>query len=256
MFQYVPEKRLSPGLDQCSPLQQSLMLLEESLDSGAISGQFDQLPRRNNNLAISECHLPDNAAKNRYKDISPYDATRVKLTDCPTGDYINANHVVMEVPGSGIVNRYIATQGPLSSTCIDFWYMVMEQESPLVIMLTTVVERGRVKCHKYWPDLDTTLLYGSISVTCTREENKDSFSYRDFTLVEVETGTERLVSQVCAKFYNEKRFLTLLSFQMQYLSWPDHGTPSDSVEFVEFVESVRDFREKSATVAPTIVHCR
>ena len=43
---------------------------------------------------------------------------------------------------------------------------------------------------------------------------------------------------------------------MQYLSWPDHGTPSDSVEFVEFVESVRDFREKSATVAPTIVHCR
>ena len=43
---------------------------------------------------------------------------------------------------------------------------------------------------------------------------------------------------------------------MQYLSWPDHGTPSDAVEFVEFVESVRDFREKSATVAPTIVHCR
>jgi len=237
VFQYVPEKRLSPGLDQSSPLQQSLMLLEESLDSGAISGQFEQLPRRNNNLAISECHLPDNAAKNRYKDISPYDATRVKLTDCPTGDYINANHVVMEVPGSGIVNRYIATQGPLSSTCIDFWYMVMEQESPLVIMLTTVVERGRVKCHKYWPDLDTTLLYGSISVTCTREENKESFSYRDFTLVEVETGTERLVSQ------------------MQYLSWPDHGTPSDTVEFVQFVESVRDFREKSATVAPTIVHC-
>ena len=172
------------------------MLLEESLDSGAISGQFEQLPRRNINLTISECHLPENAAKNRYKDISPYDATRVKLTECPTGDYINANHVVMEVPGSGIVNRYIATQGPLSSTSVDFWCMVMEQESPLVIMLTTVVERGRVKCHKYWPDLDNTVLYGSISVTCTREENKDSFSYRDFTLVEVETGTERLVTQV------------------------------------------------------------
>ena len=43
---------------------------------------------------------------------------------------------------------------------------------------------------------------------------------------------------------------------MQYLSWPDHGTPSDTTEFVEFVETVRDFREKSATVAPTIVHCR
>ena len=41
----------------------------------------------------------------RYKDISPYDSTRVILTDCPSGDFINANHVVMEIPGSGIVNR-------------------------------------------------------------------------------------------------------------------------------------------------------
>ena len=43
--------------------------------------------------------------------------------------------------------------------------------------------------------------------------------------------------------------------QMQYLSWPDHGTPDDSTEFVEFVDDVREMREKSATVAPTLVHC-
>jgi len=141
----------------------------------------------------------------------------------------------MEIPGSGIVNRYIATQGPLSSTCLDFWYMVWEQESPLIIMLTTVVERGRVKCHKYWPDIENTVLYGNISVTCTKEELEESFSYRDFTLVDVETGVERLVSQ------------------MQYTSWPDHGTPTDTVEFVGFVERVRETRE--ATVAPTMVHC-
>ena len=69
------------------------------------------------------------------------------LTDCPTGDYINANHVVMEIPGSGIVNRYIATQGPLSTTCIDFWYMIWEQESSLVIMLTTVMSRVQPYIH-------------------------------------------------------------------------------------------------------------
>ena len=240
VFQYVPEK-VSPsvtGPDSATPLHQSILLLEESLDSGAISGQFEQLYRRNPSLEISHCHLPNNAAKNRYKDISPYDATRVLLTECPTGDYINANHVVMEIPGSGIVNRYIATQGPLSSTCLDFWYLVWEQESPLVIMLTTVVERGRVKCHKYWPDLDTTLLFGNISVTCTREDSRESFAYRDFTLVEVESGAERLVTQ------------------MQYLSWPDHGTPADTTEFVQFVEKVRETRERSASMAPTIVHCR
>jgi len=241
VFQYVPEKRLSPSVSgqggQATPLHQSLLLLEESLESGAITGQFEQLYRRNPSIAITVCHLPQNAAKNRYKDISPYDSTRVVLTACPTGDYINANHVVMEIPGSGIVNRYIATQGPLSSTCVDFWYMVWEQESPLVIMLTTVVERGRVKCHQYWPHLHSTVLYGEISVTCTREEARGSFSFRDFTLLEVESGTERIVTQ------------------MQYLSWPDHGTPSDTVEFVDFVSSVRDTREKAATLAPTLVHC-
>jgi len=241
VFQYVPEKRLSPSVSgaggQATPLHQSLLLLEESLESGAITGQFEQLYRRNQNLAITECHLPTNAAKNRYKDISPYDSTRVVLSNCPTGDYINANHVVMEIPGSGIVNRYIATQGPLSSTCVDFWYMVWEQESPLVIMLTTVVERGRVKCHQYWPALHSTVLYGQISVTCTRDEARGSFSFRDFTLLEVDSGTERTVTQ------------------MQYLSWPDHGTPSDTVEFVNFVSNVRDTREKAATLAPTIVHC-
>ena len=46
----------------------------------------------------------------RYKDISPYDQTRVLLSSCPSGDYINANHVVVDIPGSGVVNRYIATQ--------------------------------------------------------------------------------------------------------------------------------------------------
>ncbi len=117
-----------------------------------------------------QCHLVKNATKNRYKDISSYDSTRVVLTSCPSDDYINANHVVMEIPGSGIINRNIDTQGPLSTTCLDFWYMIWEQESSLVIMLTTVVERARIKCLKFWSDKDETVLYGSVSVTCTREE--------------------------------------------------------------------------------------
>ena len=53
--------------------------------------------------------------------------------------------------------RYIATQGPLATTCIDFWYMTWECQSTLIIMLTTIVERGRIKCHKYWPDVGDTV---------------------------------------------------------------------------------------------------
>jgi len=248
VFQYVPEKCLSPAwpavhqqgahTGHLTALQQSMLLLAESLESGAICGQFEQVYRKNPGLAITDSHLPQNANKNRYKDISPYNCTRVVLADCPGGDYINANYVDMDISNTDIVNKYIATQGPLSHTCMEFWYMVWEQECDLLIMLTTVVERGRTKCHKYWPNLDSTVMYGSISVTCTREESRDNFAYRDFTLIH-------------ADLPEDGRVVT----QMQYLSWPDHGTPDDSTQFVEFVEQVREMRCRSENKYPVLVHC-
>ena len=77
----------------------------------------------------------ENLSKNRYRDISPYDQTRVILHNLPSGDYINANYINMEVPGSGIVNRYIAAQGPLPNTCADFWEMVWQQQITLVVSI-------------------------------------------------------------------------------------------------------------------------
>ena len=131
------------------------------------------------------------------------DATRVKIRTT-TGDYINANYVnvssflvtdvfsrliglfvfsQMEIPGSGIVNRYIAAQGPLPNTAGDFWQMVWEHHATLVVMLTTNVERGRVKCHKYWPDLYDSSAYGHLQVTCLKEEVTPSFAFRELSLV-------------------------------------------------------------------------
>lgn len=164
-------------------LSQSMLLLDESTASNAVFGQFEQLPRKNPSMAMSLCHAPANLDKNRYRDISPYDATRVILKHCPSGDYINANHVDMTIPGSGIINRYIATQGPLSTTSADFWYMTWEAQSTLIIMLTTIVERGRGKCHKYWPDMSQTLRFpGGLEVKCTRDSPEGSFAFRDFEL--------------------------------------------------------------------------
>lgn len=111
------------------------------------------------------------------------DATRVILAECESGDYINANTVNMEIPGSGIINRYIATQGPLPNTVTDFWQMVLESQSTLVVMLTTVVERGRVKCHKYWPSAgEAALEIDTMLLTCNQETEDDSFAFREFTL--------------------------------------------------------------------------
>jgi tyrosine-protein phosphatase non-receptor type 4 len=93
----------------------------------------------------------------------------------------------MEIARSGIINRYIAAQGPLYSTTADFWQMTWEQSSSLIVMLTTQAERGRVKCHQYWPDLYSgPAEYGQMTVTTVKEDVTPSFAFREFTLVKSE----------------------------------------------------------------------
>ncbi|XP_071493680.1 tyrosine-protein phosphatase non-receptor type 4-like isoform X6 [Diadema antillarum] len=235
VFQYIPESpRIING--EIDSLTESIMLLQEALDTGMAQAQFDQLYRKKPGMTMGACRLAENIAKNRYRDISPYDATRVILQDADTGDYINANLINMEIPGSSLVNRYIAAQGPLPNTVSDFWYMVWEQKSTLIVMLTTNVERGRVKCHKYWPDYEDTLKFGpDLEIRCTRCDETPSFAYRDFIIANTETKEERVV------------------LQMQYVAWPDHGVPDDSSDFLDFVLRVRQCRV--GMEVPTVVHC-
>lgn len=119
------------------------------------------------------------------------DVTRVILMGSASGDYINANYVNMEIPGSGIINRYIATQGPLSSTVADFWQMVLEAGSTLVVMLTTLVDRGRAKCHQYWPALNETLTLRNLTLTSTAENVEDTFIFREFILRDINVNKIR-----------------------------------------------------------------
>ncbi|XP_066998363.2 tyrosine-protein phosphatase non-receptor type 4 [Anabrus simplex] len=236
-FQYVPDLPLVAGMDRADALAESMMLLADGLASGKLVAQFEQLYRKKPGLTTSEAKKNENVNKNRYRDISPYDITRVILSGGTSGDYINANYVNMEIPGSGIINRYIATQGPLPTTVTDFWQMVVEAQSTLIVMVTPIVERGRVKCHKYWPSLSQTMELAHLHLTCTKEETEPSgsFVFREFRLTNLETEEERHISH------------------MQYLAWPDHGVPDDSTQFLEFTGRVRHAR--AGMVEPTIVHC-
>ncbi|XP_076460431.1 tyrosine-protein phosphatase non-receptor type 4-like isoform X3 [Babylonia areolata] len=235
-FTYIPEThQIASSSSSANTLESSLVLLQEGLESGAAIAQFEQLYRKKPGLTANVARLDANINKNRYRDISPYDQTRVILKNNGGGDYVNANYVNMEIPGSGIINRYIAAQGPLPNTCTDFWQMVWEQQSSLVVMLTTKVERGRVKCHQYWPQLYETEDFGALQITCVKEEETPSFAFRDFNLTHVGTSEERHIRH------------------MQYIAWPDHGVPDDPSDFLEFVIKVRQAR--AGVVEPTVVHC-
>ncbi|XP_027001240.2 tyrosine-protein phosphatase non-receptor type 4 isoform X2 [Tachysurus fulvidraco] len=233
-FQYIPAKSPSdPSELDRDAWRDSMQQLKEGLSSGALLAQFDQLYRKRPGMTMSCAKLPQNISKNRYRDISPYDATRVILKG--TDDYINANYINMEIPASSIINRYIACQGPLPNTCTDFWQMTWEQGSSMVVMLTTQVERGRVKCHQYWPHPSGTAAFGGFQLSCHTEEGNSAFLVRDMTLIHTET--------------EESRELT----QIQYLAWPDHGVPDDSTDFLDFVTLVRSKRARKDE--PVVVHC-
>ena len=79
------------------------------------------------------------------------DHTRVALkidieeSDGPGADYINANYISGEVPGSE--RTYIATQGCLPGTMIDFWRMIWQENTLIIVIVANEVERGRVSVH-------------------------------------------------------------------------------------------------------------
>uniref|UniRef100_A0A452EBK9 Tyrosine-protein phosphatase non-receptor type n=1 Tax=Capra hircus TaxID=9925 RepID=A0A452EBK9_CAPHI len=233
-FQYIPEKAPLDSIHQDDhSLRESMIQLAEGLITGTVLTQFDQLYRKKPGMTMCCAKLPQNISKNRYRDISPYDATRVILKG--NEDYINANYINMEIPSSRIINQYIACQGPLPHTCTDFWQMTWEQGSSMVVMLTTQVERGRVKCHQYWPDPTGSSSYGCYQVTCHSEEGNTAYVFRKMTLFNQEK--------------NESRPLT----QIQYIAWPDHGVPDDSSDFLDFVCHVRN--KRAGKEEPIVVHC-
>ncbi|KFP41884.1 Tyrosine-protein phosphatase non-receptor type 3, partial [Chlamydotis macqueenii] len=213
-------------------LEETMEQLRRGLESGTVLIQFEQLYRKKPGLAVTCAKVPQNMDKNRYKDVLPYDATRIILQG--DEDYINANYVNMEIPSVGIVNRYIATQGPLPHTCAHFWQVVWDHKLSLIIMLTTLTERGRTKCHQYWPDPPDVMEYGRFRVRCHSEDCTIAYVVREMVITNVETEQQHTVTH------------------LQYVAWPDHGVPDDSMDFLEFVNCMRPKRVENE---PVLVHC-
>ncbi|XP_061617696.1 receptor-type tyrosine-protein phosphatase O isoform X5 [Phyllopteryx taeniolatus] len=208
---------------------------EMSKDSAyKFSLQFEELKSVGLDLSHDAADMPINRPKNRYTNILPYDFSRVRLIsmhDDEGADYINANYI----PGYKHPKEYIATQGPLPETRNDFWKMVLQQKSPIVVMLTQCNERRRVKCDHYWPFSDDPVMYGEISVEMLSENESPEWTIRKFRL----------------GYADETRDI----LHLNYTSWPDHGVPTvNAIESIlQFVHIVR--QQANRTKDPIVVHC-
>nr|XP_023418473.1 receptor-type tyrosine-protein phosphatase mu isoform X1 [Cavia porcellus] len=174
----------------------------------------------------------ENRMKNRYGNIIAYDHSRVRLQTVEgdtNSDYINGNYI----DGYHRPNHYIATQGPMQETISDFWRMVWHENTASIIMVTNLVEVGRVKCCKYWPD--DTEIYKDIKVT----------------LIE----TELLAEYVIRTFAVEKRGVHEIREirQFHFTGWPDHGVPYHATGLLGFVRQVKSKSPPNA--GPLVVHC-
>ncbi|KAG8544962.1 hypothetical protein GDO81_021572, partial [Engystomops pustulosus] len=90
--------------------------------------------------------------------------------------------------GYNSLQEYIATQGPLPDTRNDFWKMILQQKSQVVVMLTQCNEKRRIKCDHYWPFTTEPVTYGDITVEMVSEEEQADWALRVFRVSHVSSG--------------------------------------------------------------------
>uniref|UniRef100_A0A8C5I4C4 Receptor-type tyrosine-protein phosphatase C n=1 Tax=Gouania willdenowi TaxID=441366 RepID=A0A8C5I4C4_GOUWI len=189
--------------------------------------EFQTIPRIFSRYTVKEARRTCNAIKNRYVDILPYDYTRVQLS---TGsgqagsDYINASFI----NGFSEPKKYIAAQGPKTETVCDFWRMIWEQQSSIIVMVTQCEEGNKVKCAKYWPaDEEEAEIFEEFVVKLNSEDHFPDYHIRHLSLInKKEKNSEREVTQI------------------QFMSWPDHGVPGEPQLLLKLRRRVNAFKNR------------
>ncbi|XP_015237796.1 PREDICTED: tyrosine-protein phosphatase non-receptor type 5 [Cyprinodon variegatus] len=208
------------------------MLHIRAMDDQSLQAEFYETPM--NFVDPKEYNYPGLVRKNRYKTILPNTHSRVILKSQDEDDflstYINANYLKGY---GGEEQAYIATQGPTVNTVGDFWRMVWQERSPIIVMITNLEEKNE-KCAEYWPE--DTVTHEGIEITVVTVTQEDDYSLRVFTL----------------KCGEEVRTLR----HYWYTSWPDQKTPDKAPPLLELVQQVEGAREEALpSSGPIIVHC-
>ncbi|XP_070605026.1 tyrosine-protein phosphatase non-receptor type 22 [Erythrolamprus reginae] len=227
------------GMDQREIIMKNLERIR-NLNKEEFTSEFLKLKRQSVTYRAEKIYpttvseRPENSSKNRYKDILPYDHTRVKLsfiTSDKDSDYINANFI----KGVYEPRTYIATQGPLSTTVVDFWRMIWEYKILIIVMACMEFEMGKKKCERYWVDVDESpLQLGPFLIICEAEEKRKDYVIRKLK-VKVNDNDTRTV------------------YHFHYKNWPDHDVPSSINSIFKFINEMHCYQANRDV--PICVHC-
>ncbi|XP_069599473.1 tyrosine-protein phosphatase non-receptor type 13 isoform X7 [Ranitomeya imitator] len=212
-------------------LKMVIRQIHSMLEQGVPTKEFEDLQDLK---PVDECligQIKDNKKKNRYKNILPYDSTRVPLGS--EEGYINASFIKMPVGNDEFI--YIACQGPLPSTVSDFWQMVWEQNSTVIAMMTQEMEGGKIKCQRYWPEelQRPVRITNELQLTLVQTQQLESFVLRVVELQELQSGEARHIAH------------------LNFTAWPDHDTPTDPNQLLTFISYMRHIHR----CGPIITHC-
>uniref|UniRef100_A0AAX7VUY4 protein-tyrosine-phosphatase n=1 Tax=Astatotilapia calliptera TaxID=8154 RepID=A0AAX7VUY4_ASTCA len=158
------------------------------------------------------------------------DRHRVKLHSLladPSSDYVNANYIDVSYL------YFYFSFCPKQEMIYDFWRMVWQENCFSIVMITKLVEVGRMKCCKYWPD--DTELYGDIKITLLKTETLAEYTVRTFAM---ERRGYPAKHEVC---------------QFHFTSWPEHGVPYHATGLLAFLRRVKASTPPDA--GPVVVHC-
>uniref|UniRef100_A0A8C8DLN2 protein-tyrosine-phosphatase n=1 Tax=Oryzias sinensis TaxID=183150 RepID=A0A8C8DLN2_9TELE len=248
-------------------------LQEAAADAKAVDTEYQKIPT--NFVNPADLDAPGHTMKDRYKTILPNPESRVILRnpeeDLGPDRYINANYIKGY---KGAPNAYIATQGPMVHTVGDFWDMVWQERSSIIVMVTRLKEND-VKCEPYWP------LPRYEGEKVTEKDRKEAEQHQRRSQKDDERETRRFSRFVIRlKDCQEKHGFTVTDMEVQlgsecrpvrhywFTSWPDHHIPQCITSLLKLVEEVEVYRKSlesslssqptsdlRASLGPVVVHC-
>eukprot|EP00731_Ephydatia_muelleri_P019083 Em0011g1123a len=140
-------------------------------------------------------------------------------------------------PKSGYKQQkaFIIAQGPLKSTCRDFWKMVCDRKCGAIVMLSQLEEGGKEVCHQYWPDQGIES-YGEFTIESGEQEARDGYTIRTLYLAAAKSTQIQQVTQ------------------FHITNWSPDGVCTNLATITDVIEEVDKVQRRTGN-QPIVVHC-